>query len=303
MNGPNHYSDPSEYNVVLITLDSCTLETARKAKTPSLDAIGPLHAAEANATFTYPAHHAFFLGHLPIIKGGEHYFQNYSKIWRSSNASEYDHRTAIRFEGRNIIDHYEHRGFNVRGYGGVSFFNTHRGGNSLPDLFTNFKYFGPDDASKPCRQVPRLASSFPLNNLSIILDDIHGERPFFVFINSIATHIPYDHAGSEISKEYEALIKRLYEEHYSQRMHPSDLPFSAAEIDKFKQRQVAALEWADAKIGELAAKIPHARPTLFVIFGDHGEEFGEGGRFGHAHNHDSVMRVPLWCGVMNGDHQ
>ena len=63
-----------------------------------------------------------------------------------------------------------------------------------------------------------------------------------------------------------------------------------------KGQQVKALEWVDTKLGQLFDRIQSKRPTLTVVCSDHGEEFGDNGRFGHAHYDESVMVVPLWIG-------
>lgn len=63
--------------------------------------------------------------------------------------------------------------------------------------------------------------------------------------------------------------------------------------------QRRALEWADTRLGDLFSRL-NTRHPLVVVCADHGEEFGEGGRFGHAHPHPTVATVPLWCGVLGG---
>ena len=292
--------DLDNISVIFVTFDSCTLETALKAQTTDLNKISPTLEGEANSTFTYPAHYAFFAGHLPRLVSERYYFESYTNIWRSTLASEHSNETMLTFDTKNIIDYYTNLGFNVRGYGGVSFFDTYKRNNSLPTLFSNFRYFGLKKNPPIDERVPRLASSFPLNNINEILNDININKPFFVFINSIATHIPYDTPDSVLPKDYSNLVSRLYKEHYSKQRHQlNKIPFSKVEVEIFKRRQVEALEWADTKIGLLIDGLPKNRPVLFLACSDHGEEFGEGGRFGHAHYHPTVMKVPLWCGLVN----
>lgn len=75
----------------------------------------------------------------------------------------------------------------------------------------------------------------------------------------------------------------------------NDLPFSNEEIEFFKQQQIEALEWVDAQLAILFATLPKHFPTLTIVMGDHGEEFGDQGRFGHAHNAETVQFVPVWA--------
>ena len=45
-------------HVLLITLDSCRFDTFRRARTPHLSQVGPLHKAQAPSYFTYGTHSA-----------------------------------------------------------------------------------------------------------------------------------------------------------------------------------------------------------------------------------------------------
>lgn len=54
--------------------------------------------------------------------------------------------------------------------------------------------------------------------------------------------------------------------------------------------QRAALEYVDARIWSLLNRC--ARPTQVYITGDHGDCFGEDGRWGHGFYHPKVMEVP-----------
>lgn len=285
-------------NILFITIDSCTFESALIAKTPNLNKLSQTYEAETNATFTYPAHHSFFAEHLPMMKRRK-FFGKYKSIWRSETARKnIITKSLIIFNGRNIIDFYEKIGFNVLGYGGVGFFNNYSPNTDLPKLFKKFTYFGRKEF--PSNDYPRPVWTFPLNNVDKIIKDINAsDSPFFVFINEIATHIPYDNPNVRFSESYLELTKNLYLVHYLKHVHPlSKLPFTNKEIARFKPMQTKSLEWVDEKIGLLIKKLPKNRKTLIIICSDHGEEFGEGGRFGHAHHHPSIMKVPLWYCIL-----
>lgn len=63
--------------------------------------------------------------------------------------------------------------------------------------------------------------------------------------------------------------------------------------------QTKSLEWADAKIGELVCKVRNTvRPLVLIVTSDHGEELGEGGRYGHGHPHETVLNVPFWAAII-----
>ena len=289
------------HNVLFITVDSCRFDTAVKASTPNLDSLAPLRKAETTGTYTYPSHHSFFIGILPRpVDGNECYFGDYQQIWRSSSARDSSKKIFTSFDKSNIVEHYISNGAKVSGFGGVSFFNTTKKGNTLPKLFPNFKFYPrtlPGNA-----KIPRGNDIFPLNHLDEIIEATQNSESFFVFVNEPSTHIPYDYPGSDVTEEYTEAIRKLYKEHYSPHAlfyEDKLMPLSDSEISLLKAKQVEALEWVDTQIGNLIKRIPKNKPTLVVVTGDHGEEFGENGRFGHAHYSEAVMYVPLWVGLIN----
>jgi len=297
--------EPSEYNVVFVTIDSCTYDSASRANTHNLLSLSPLRKAETHGSFTFPAHMSFFIGNLPnLIDGNTYYFERYSQIWRSVAARPSKHQTiAIPFRSKNILDYYHERNCYVLGVGGVSFFNIHRSYNSLPSLFPNFIYYGPKEYVPREERIPRPPSDFPLNHLDEIIQKLPQNKPFFLFVNSPTTHIPYDSPNLSATREYKDAVLKAYIEHDNKVLYPVDrLPLTSYEINLLKNAQVLSLEWVDRQLGELFSNLPNRnRPTLIVVCSDHGEEFGEGGRFGHAHIHETVYTVPMWIGVLNSD--
>lgn len=291
------------HNVLFITVDSTRYDAALAAHTPFLDSIAKLRAAETTATYTFPAHHSFFIGILPRpLDGDECYVGEYQQIWRSMSARESDKSVFEVFTEKNIIDHYIEKGSQVFGYGGVSFFNSEKPGNTLPKMFPNFKYFPNTEGVKG--SIPRDSTAFPLAHHEEIARRINDNAPYFLFVNESATHIPYDNPTTTITNDYKTAVEKLYKEHYSLHAHfysNETLPLSTAEIDLLKKRQVQSLEWADDKIRQLFSKLPKSYPTLVLVIADHGEEFGENGRFGHAHVSENVLKVPLWAGIVEHD--
>ncbi|MBL0202230.1 MAG: sulfatase-like hydrolase/transferase [Chitinophagaceae bacterium] len=70
-------------------------------------------------------------------------------------------------------------------------------------------------------------------------------------------------------------------------------------LNYLKSAQRDALEWVDMKLGIIFNLLSsHNNNTLVIVCSDHGEEFGEGGRFGHSHNHETVLQVPIWVGFL-----
>lgn len=285
-------------DIRLITIDSCRFDTAVEADTPNLDNIGKLRKAETSGSYTYPAHQSFFIGDLPRLIEGDHlqYIPGYDQIWRSASARKTEKPVFFLFDAPNIITHYERDGYNVQGFGGVGFFNNYDRNNALPKLFTNFHYFESPESTHPYEKIPRKENTLPLGNLDLILSTLQKDDPYFLFINSPETHIPYDIPGENLDPMYVDLIKRVYkEQNLKKKYKTEEIPFNRQELALLKQMQIRALEWVDNRIGELFENLPIRRPTLTIVCGDHGEEFGDNGRFGHAHSDATVLQVPVWA--------
>jgi len=285
----------SDYNVIFITVDSLPYTVAKSVEGLYLNNICSLQEAETHGTYTYPSHQSFFIGMLPRpVDQNYLYLGKYKQIWRSSLSRKSNKIVAITFDDTNILNHYRKLGHQVLGFGGVTYFDTNSKSNSLPFLFDKFIFFGPHEKKYNLRPFPRNREWFPLLHTDRIIGEIEKE-PYFLFINSNATHVPYDNPESIIEEEDKILMNRLFLEHSSKAIHTQkNLPFTKNEHERLIDLQKKSLQWVDRKIEELLASLPRTRPTILIVCGDHGEEFGEGGRYGHAHAHRSVMRVPYW---------
>ena len=72
-----------------------------------------------------------------------------------------------------------------------------------------------------------------------------------------------------------------------------------AEKELLLEGQSRSLEWLDKRIEQLVKELPdNGLPVLLIVLADHGEEFGEGGRYGHGQYHPTVMTVPVWCAML-----
>jgi len=290
--------DIREYNVIFNVMDSCRYDTAEKANTPFLNTISKLRKADSPATYTLPAHMSFFIGILPVLTDGNpEYLPGANQIWRSMEAHSSDKSVAVPFVGKNIMDFYVDNDYSVVGTGGVSFFS--RGKNNiLPKLFPRFLHFEKPRGLHKAANLPRTTDQFPLANIDRIASEIDRAKPYFLFVNCPETHVPYDSPVTTITEEYRAAVKKMYDiDKIKHCAVPEEQRLSDDERQILMNSQIQSLEWIDYKIKELRDSIDNGLPTLLVAMGDHGEEFGEGGRYGHAHYHANIMTVPLWCGI------
>ncbi|GAA4936151.1 STM4013/SEN3800 family hydrolase [Streptomonospora halophila] len=296
-------ADLATRDVVLVTLDSCRYDTARGAHLPALSALGPLQRAESPGTFTLPAHAAMFTGFLPRPVEGHFEIggQRLGSIWRSAAARARPLDGGIAFRAPSLMDHYADQSYRVLGAGGVTFFDPTNPCNSLPTRFSEFRYFGRDAAS-PADAATRVVdreASLTLAHVDELAQACLQARRFFCFINCPCTHIPYTSPAAVLTEETTTLLERLYHLHDAKTPHPEHRPpLEATETATLRDMQRCSLEWADARLGRLFDHLAHRRP-LVVVCSDHGEEFGEDGRYGHGHPHPTVTTVPLWCGLLD----
>lgn len=292
-----------EKNVVFVTLDSCRYDVAATAHLPFITSVGPLRKARTHGSFTVPAHHSFFAGHLPVVLEEpltDYYSEAACQLWRikTGRTLEEKRRSGLLFEANNVVAGYRDMGFKVLGAGGVSQFSA---GSCLRAYFgDDFLYFGPNLDEEPLRA--RDPGTFPLNNVETIVENLADHDKWFLFVNCPETHYPYDIGDGippDVSAAYPALRGCL------------NLREGAAVPDsvgpKLRDMQRTALEYLDGHLGKLFEMLPKRRDTVVVICADHGENFGERfagkARWGHMVPSTEVMEVPLVIGQIDGCHR
>jgi arylsulfatase A-like enzyme len=285
-------------NVVLITLDCCRFDTAGLARTPLMDSIGPLRQAVTPGTFTLPAHMAFFSGYLPQVRElplTDYYSREAQQLWRLSRAKS-KARTSywMHLEGDTLWEGFRRAGYRLIGAGGVRWFLT----KTLTNGFDEFIFRGPDDYSDWFRD--RTPDDFVLGSPGRIVDavDRANGHPWFLFINCLETHAPYDDGTQPLSPAVREIITRAEPIWAGRRQRELEVDVTREEFRLLHQQQVRALETVDARLATLFEALP--KPFLVVITGDHGECFGEGGLWGHGFPAEPVLHVPLVVGPVLG---
>lgn len=139
-----------------------------------------------------------------------------------------------------------------------------------------------------------VCGEYLLDDLDAWLGRRSADRPFHLFFNFVNAHEPYDlvpngHAPGLLERWY-ARTPRYYL--LSVRGLQGHVPWGALEGGYLR-----SLEEADAKIGRMLAVLERHGElgrTLFLLTGDHGQSFGEGGNVYHGCGAtDSITRVPL----------
>ena len=124
-------------------------------------------------------------------------------------------------------------------------------------------------------------------------------RPFFLFCNYIEPHIPYD-PPRESAERF--LSPTAVDEALQLRQDPRAFDVGKYELTDRECELLCGLyqgelAYVDAQIEKLRGALQAAAEwenTVFVVLGDHGENIGEYGFFGHQYNvHETVVHVPL----------
>jgi arylsulfatase A-like enzyme len=260
---------------VLVTWDSCRLDTYLKAKTPILDQFGAAQRGWAMATYTLPSHIAMFYGFLPhVFEPLPFYNRHLQQLWRISHRNV-QNKPLVTFEpGNNIVAGFSKRGYYTVGIAAMDWF---RDTVALREGFEHFDVVGIDAAEQNRRLFSSIERAAP-------------SRPCFAFLNYGETHSPFRHSGmapadDAVDKRYS--LARIFNQRgiLEQNWEFDEVAFG---------RQVACAEFLDSRTGEVIEFFrQRGRATTVVVCSDHGECLGENGLFGHAFYHEKVMEVPI----------
>ncbi|GAB3687908.1 hypothetical protein GCM10028857_21500 [Salinarchaeum chitinilyticum] len=127
------------------------------------------------------------------------------------------------------------------------------------------------------------------------------ERPFFTWLHYMDVHYPFmppaEHlAALDIDPPSKRRIAKL-----NGLMHENPDQITESDREQLLDLYRAELHYTDAEIGRVLDRLAEANEledTIVVVTGDHGEAFGEHGRYGHhPYLYDELLRVPL---ILNG---
>lgn len=264
-------------NILFITLDSLRFDVAQEAFnegiTPNFARVLPATGWQQRhtpASFTYPAHQAFFAGFLPTLP----YPNREPRLFASSfGASQTIRAETFSFAEATLPEALQARGYRTICIGGVAFFNKRSAlGKVLPNLFTESYWqasFAPMSRHSAEKQVACALRT---------LDNLHNDEKFFLFINFSATHKP-----SHIFLE--------------------DTQHNTQHDSKTSQR--AALLHIDQHMPPLLVALAQRGNYLAIICSDHGTTFGteEDANFrGHRLAHPAVWNVPYLHYLWHNNH-
>jgi arylsulfatase A-like enzyme len=124
-----------------------------------------------------------------------------------------------------------------------------------------------------------------------------GEEPFFIWLHYMDVHYPFQPPKRFLEElDIDPLSKRRVAElNGKMQENPEDL--TEEDVDDLLKLYDGEIRFTDHYIGKVLDELEERNilnETIIVITADHGEAFGEHGRFGHhPYLYDELLRVPL----------
>jgi len=248
------------HDILFIVLDTLRYDVATTALarglTPIIAHYLPQQQWEKRhspATFTYPAHHAFFAGFLPTPTSPDLYQRLFASEFIGSETCN---QTTWLFKEATIIEALAKRNYHTSCIGGVGFFNKQNAmGCFFPDLFIESHWH--PSTGVTCKNSTKNQIDIALTSLQ----QLPEKKRLFSFINIAALH------------------------------QPNYFYLQDATQDSIES-QIAALAYVDSHLGSLFAAMKQRNPTFCILCSDHGTCYGEEGYYGHKRAHDVILTVP-----------
>jgi len=129
------------------------------------------------------------------------------------------------------------------------------------------------------------------------------EEPFFLYIQTIDPHVPYDPPVEYIKmydpQPYHGQIKprKTPELLHQAKQIPPKIVFTERDVAHLHALHDGEITQHDKHMGSFITRLKELElwdNTVFMFTSDHGEEFGEHGLWGHGHSvYDELIHVPL----------
>lgn len=124
-----------------------------------------------------------------------------------------------------------------------------------------------------------------------------GEEPFFMWLHYMDVHYPFQPPERFLEElDIDPLSKRRVAE-LNGKMQENPKELTEEDVDDLLKLYDGEIRFTDHYIGKVLDELEERDildETIVVITADHGEAFGEHGRFGHhPYLYDELLRVPL----------
>jgi len=265
-------------NIVLLAWDCarrdhCSLYGYDRETTPFLDSIEPklvYDQAISQSFWSLPVAYTVFTGKYPWqhgatmrTAGGPHRAQTFTD-WRRNKLlpqmlQEVGYSTWCYSDNSWIDPATDIRGF---------------------DHFYDYRLFQQSPEGRGGRVVDK------------VIDTFRPEKPFFFFSHWLDAHDPYHVPEQFFQWASDRSLHTNVNLYFTER-----LPWGEKEFGQLRDRYDEAMVYMDYQLKRLVEWLSaedYAEDTIFILYGDHGEYFGEHGLYHHTCMlYDEVLRVPL----------
>jgi arylsulfatase A-like enzyme len=280
-------------NVLLIVIDTAradrfTFDGYRRDTSPEIAALAREGAvyerAYTPAPWTLPAHASLFTGLYPSAHGADsgHLWLDDERVTLAEALRDAGYRT-LGFIGNPCIG---------------SLFNFQQGFDTYDEVWRRVrKETGDMGAGLTNEAVERWLAWRDANPEA-------RRQPFFIFINYVEPHLPYEPPDPERARFLSPSADRAAVERLRALRHPEEDRYilglrslSDADLAVLSDLYDGEIAYADRRVGEIAAllrRLGLLDDTLVVVTSDHGEEIGEHHYLDHKMNvYEPLLHVPL----------
>jgi choline-sulfatase len=131
----------------------------------------------------------------------------------------------------------------------------------------------------------------------------HKDKRFFVYIQTIDPHVPYDPPDEFLKKydkePYTGVVspRKTADQLEQAKRNPPALTFNQRDRDRLEALHDGEVTYHDAQFGHFVERLKQLGvydQVLFAVTADHGEEFNDHGSFGHGHTvYQELLHVPF----------
>ncbi|MBI3735340.1 sulfatase [Candidatus Sumerlaeota bacterium] len=288
--GVTQPADPAKFpNIVLFTLDTLRAQNVHcygyeRETTPQIDALAAASnlytRAYATSPWTLPSHASLFTGEFPTEHGARSYRLNCDAEGTTEGGKVY--HNPLDDSAWTLAEALQQEGYRTVGItANVGFLSPESHLDQGFDAYFNGSY--------PAETLNE--------NVWKWLKD-HPERPFFMFINYMDMHQPYNTVpipgflDDMKSTDSAAVLTEV-----RQAALTGTRPIPEDKIKTLLDQYDLGIRHADRAVGAVVAKLKEMGiydSTMVIVTSDHGEFFGEHDLFGHSVElYEEVLKIPL----------
>lgn len=287
LNGCGHFKGSKKPNIILVTLDTTRADHLscygyHRTTTPNIDRIAKNSVLYLNAispsSWTLPAHASLFTGKFPSSHGAMYDPDGPVHLADGIQLSAGKANLLKKFRARGISENEQtlaeilkHQGYET---GAVV------SGPWMKKIFglgKGFNYYDDNEISTLNGKLARQVTQSALDWIETL-----DKKKFFLFLNYFDPHIPY-------------MAPEGYMEHYL----PPNIDFSHRnptdeELIALYDAEILYMDHYFGKLVNQLKKLKIYENSLIIITADHGELFGEHGKYRHGKTlYQEEIHIPL----------